>query len=264
MALSSISERAVCRHSDLTLALRCGEGWRWFICSASVDQYRLAGCPERPCSTSLSWHTRTGTDGGHHKPEGMGANAGGLVRTGQGVRQQPPGDGTFELPPIGAVAGEWPYQRLNTSRLGAVAAGLGRRSGPRPGVRLPRISARLPPVQLGTVAGRPIVVRKPISAKARASLADSGTPRSAELRRTTRPGRRSRSHPIRVPLRLPPPETNTSSTASRATSWATVSTVSAVTVATRSSGATSKPRARSCRYRRLNSSLPVVFGGAWR
>src|SRR5262245_39087500 len=79
MALSSISERAVCRHLDLTLALRCGEGWRWFICSASVDQYRLAGCPDRQRSPSLSRHTRTGIDGGHHKPEGMSANAGGVV-----------------------------------------------------------------------------------------------------------------------------------------------------------------------------------------
>src|SRR5215472_16583014 len=91
MALSSISERAVCRHSDLTLALRCSEGWRWFICSASVDQYRLAGCPDRQRSTSLSWHTRTGTDGGHHKPQGMSANARGVVRIGQSVRQQPQG-----------------------------------------------------------------------------------------------------------------------------------------------------------------------------
>src|SRR5262249_46827226 len=35
MALSSISERAVWLHSDLTFALRCGGGWHWVICMSS-------------------------------------------------------------------------------------------------------------------------------------------------------------------------------------------------------------------------------------
>src|SRR5262249_57630194 len=54
MALSSLSERAVCRHSDLTLPLRWGEGWRWFICSASVDRYRLVAGQLRPTGAQIA------------------------------------------------------------------------------------------------------------------------------------------------------------------------------------------------------------------
>src|SRR5215471_16055409 len=54
----------------------------------------------------------------HHKPEGMSANAGGVVRIGQGVRQQPPGRLYMSAAPE--------RSRCRDNGVGAAAAILGR------------------------------------------------------------------------------------------------------------------------------------------